>query len=90
MPEEIRQRKAIQEMEQLIGNSTKTEEGAVIDDFTMPSIEGAPMSIMSEVKKNRITVLDFWASWCGPCRQETPLMVEIYKKYKDKGLGFVG
>lgn len=90
MPEEIRQRKAIQEMEQLIGNSAKTEEGAVIDDFTLPSMEGAPMSIMSEVKKNRITVLDFWASWCGPCRQETPLMVEIYKKYKNKGLGFVG
>ncbi len=90
MPEELRQRSTIKEMEQLIGNAAKTEEGNVIDDFTMPSIEGAPMSIMSEVRKNRITVLDFWASWCGPCRQETPMMVEIYKKYKDKGLGFVG
>lgn len=90
MPAELRQRDTIKEMEQLIGNAAKTEEGNVIDDFTMPSIEGAPMSIMSEVRKNRITVLDFWASWCGPCRKETPLMVEIYKKYKDKGLGFVG
>ena len=90
MPMEMRQREAIKEMEQQIGNASKTEEGAIIQDFTMPSIEGAPMNIMSEVKKNRITVLDFWASWCGPCRQETPLMVEIYKKYKDKGLGFVG
>ena len=90
MPDGLRQRPAIKEMEQQLANASKTEEGAVIKDFTMPSIEGAPMSIMSEVKKNRITVLDFWASWCGPCRQETPLMVEIYKKYKDKGLGFVG
>lgn len=90
MPTELRQRSTIKEMEQLIGNAAKTEEGNVIEDFTMPSIEGAPMSIMSEVKKNRITVLDFWASWCGPCRKETPLMVEIYKNYKDKGLGFVG
>lgn len=90
MPTEMRQREAIKEMEQQIGNASKTGEGAVIEDFTMPSMEGAPMSIMSEVKKNRITVLDFWASWCGPCRQETPLMVEIYKKYKDKGLGLVG
>ncbi len=90
MPDGLRQRPAIKEMEQQLANASKTEEGAVIEDFTMPSIEGAPMSIMSEVKKNRITVLDFWASWCGPCRQETPLMVEIYKKYKDKGLGFVG
>lgn len=90
MPAELRQRSAIKEIEQQIGNASKTEEGAVIEDFIMPSIEGAPMSIMSEVRKNKITVLDFWASWCGPCRQETPLMVEIYKKYKDKGLGFVG
>ena len=90
MPAELRQRSAIKEIEQQIGNASKTEEGAVIEDFTMPSIEGVPMSIMSEVRKNKITVLDFWASWCGPCRQETPLMVEIYKKYKDKGLGFVG
>ncbi len=90
MPQEIRQRDAIKQMEQLISNSEKTGEGAFIPDFSMPSIEGAPINIMSEVKKNRITVLDFWASWCGPCRQETPLMVEIYKKYKEKGLGFVG
>lgn len=90
MPADMRQRQAIKEMEEQLGKAAKTEEGAVIDDFTMPSIEGAPMSVMSEVRKNRITVLDFWASWCAPCRQETPLMVEIYKKYKDKGLGFVG
>ncbi len=90
MPDGLRQRPAIKEMEQQLANASKTEEGAVIEDFTMPSIEGAPMSVMSEVRKNRITILDFWASWCGPCRQETPLMVEIYKKYKDKGLGFVG
>lgn len=90
LPAEYRQRDEIKQMETLLANAEKTTEGATIPDFTMQSIEGAPMSIMSEVGKNRITVLDFWASWCGPCRQETPLMIDIYKKYKDRGLGFVG
>lgn len=90
LPEKTRQREQIKQMEQLIGNSAKTEEGSTIEDFTMPSIGGSPMSVMSEVKKNRITILDFWASWCGPCRQETPFMIDLYKRYKDKGLGIVG
>ena len=90
LPSEFRQRDAVKQMEQLIKNAAKTEEGAVIGDFTMNTLDGAPISVMSEVKKNRITVLDFWASWCGPCRQEMPLMIDIYKKYKDQGLGIVG
>ena len=90
LPKEMRKRDAIKEMETYLNEATKTSEGSTITDFTLPSLEGAPLSVMSEVKKNRITVLDFWASWCGPCRQEMPLMLNIYKTYKDKGLGIVG
>lgn len=90
MPDKLRQREPIRQMEQLIGNSAKTEEGAIIEDFTMNTIVGAPLNVMSEIKKNRITILDFWASWCAPCRQEMPLILDIYKTYKDKGLGIVG
>ena len=90
LPTERRQRADIQQIMQLIGNAEKTGEGSMLEDFTLPSTEGAPMSIMSEVKKNRITIIDFWASWCAPCRQEMPFMVELYKQYKDKGLGIVG
>lgn len=90
MPERLRRREPIPQMEQLISNSAKTEEGSTIKDFTMNTIGGAPLNVMSEIKKNRITILDFWASWCAPCRQEMPLMLDIYKTYKDKGLGIVG
>jgi len=39
---------------------------------------------------NKITVIDFWASWCGPCRREHPHLKEVYAKYKGQGLGIIG
>jgi thiol-disulfide isomerase/thioredoxin len=45
---------------------------------------------MTEVGKNKITIIDFWASWCGPCRQEMPFMLSLYESNKERGLGIVG
>ena len=59
-------------------------------DFTMDGIDGKPMSALAEISKNKVTVIDFWASWCGPCRAEMPNMVKMYDEYKDKGLGILG
>ena len=90
LPDEMRKREQIRGMEESLEASAKTSEGSTIPDFSQPDINGNPLSIMSEVGKNRITIIDFWASWCGPCRQETPFMIELYKQYKGKGLGIVG
>ena len=90
LPEEMRKREQIRVMEQSLEASAKTAEGATIPDFSQPAPDGTSLSIMSEVSQHRITIIDFWASWCGPCRQEIPSMIELYNKYKDKGLGIVG
>lgn len=59
-------------------------------DFSMSDINGKTVSAVDEFAKHQITIVDFWASWCGPCRREMPNLVKINNKYRDKGLGIVG
>ena len=59
-------------------------------EFSMTDIDGKEVNVTDEFAKHKITLIDFWASWCGPCMQEMPNLVRIYGKYKDKGLGIVG
>jgi len=62
----------------------------VLPDFKMNHIGGGTLSVKEEMAKHKITVIDFWASWCGPCMREAPAMVEMYNAYKGKGLGIIG
>jgi len=58
-------------------------------DFSLtPRGGGAPVSLSS--LKGQVVLINFWASWCGPCRQEFPLLDTIYKKYKKQGFTIVG
>ena len=52
-------------------------------DFTLKSRQGENLRL--EDFRGQVVMLNFWASWCGPCRQEMPLMDEIYEQYKDLG-----
>ena len=90
LPEEKQKRPVIQEMLANLKQAAESAEGMTIKDFTQSGPDGTPLSLLGEVGKNKITVIDFWASWCGPCRQEMPFMLELYGKYKDKGLGIIG
>lgn len=56
-------------------------------DFVMDDDSGKPVSLSSF--KGKFVLLDFWASWCGPCRAEMPFLNEIYQKYKDKNFEVV-
>ena len=90
LPTEMRQRPAIKQFEQELAKAAKTAEGSVIQDFTQKALDGTEISLMAEVKKHKITVIDFCVSWCGHCRQEMPFMIQMYDKYQSKGLGILG
>lgn len=64
--------------------------GSPYIDFTEKTISGEPFKLSSLVPRKKLVLLDFWASWCGPCIQEIPQLQELYGEYKDKGLEIVG
>ncbi|HTI91192.1 MAG TPA: TlpA disulfide reductase family protein [Puia sp.] len=62
--------------------------GQSAPDFTQNDTAGHPVTLSSF--RGRYVLLDFWASWCGPCRQENPAVVKAYHKYHDKGFEILG
>ena len=66
------------------------ELGEIAPDFTAPSIDGSNVTLSAELKKNKVTLVDFWAAWCRPCRVENPNLVRLYKKYNEEGFNIIG
>ncbi|MBP5277639.1 MAG: AhpC/TSA family protein [Prevotella sp.] len=63
--------------------------GGRYTDFVMKTPEGKTTAISSLMKANRYLFVDFWASWCGPCRGEIPYIKDVYQRYHAKGLDIV-
>lgn len=62
--------------------------GKPAPDFSGPTPDGTTISLKSSLGK--LTLIDFWAAWCAPCRRENPNVVKLYNEFKDKGFQIIG
>ena len=70
----------------LLGTATAQQKKA--PNFTLKTGDGKSYELFQH--KGKVIIVNFWATWCGPCRKEIPDFIEFYKKYKDQGVEIVG
>ncbi len=76
------------DIEKKLQELASTTIGGVAPDFSAPTPSGGTLALKDY--RGKVTIVDFWAAWCAPCRAENPKMVQLYNKYRDKGLHIIG
>ncbi len=69
--------------------TTQVKAGGMLPDFKLSTTDGKAISVLEYTKKGKITLIDFWASWCKPCREETPNLKKVYNAFRSKGFNIV-
>ena len=80
----------VKDMKIRVESLKNVEIGKKAPDFTLNDVTDQPVALYSKVGKSKLLLVDFWASWCGPCRQENPNVVKVWKEFNKKGFDVFG